>query len=84
MLITLECPDCTRWTVFNERGRCRCGSYLIRGYSGRSMPMPAGRVWIQDGAWKLLKSGSGEEDDPVGCSVRHLFGGRHKKGCKVR
>lgn len=58
----LLCPDCGKETVFNGRGRCTCGTYLIRAWQGMnrgaSLPLPRGRVlgWNErDASWQVLR-----------------------------
>ena len=52
MLITLRCPECHRASVYQSRGRCRCGAYLIAPSAmrnGHRFILPAGeRVWFWD------------------------------------
>ena len=60
--VTVKCPDCERQTVFNGRGRCRCGTYLVHHFEGHSMLLPDLRTWIRqpDDTWQLVKEGGSE------------------------
>ena len=73
----LQCPDCRRkdprtgWKVYNGRGRCRCGSYLIHHFSGSVFIDPERRTWdMRDEENPVLL-----ESAPVG-SIRELRRGR--------
>jgi hypothetical protein len=55
--VTLTCPVCGRAAVYNTRGPCRCGAYLVSGWSGqnrgvRLLLKDADNTWfLLDGEW---------------------------------
>lgn len=67
--VTIECPECHRGCVYNGRGRCLCGAYLIDHWDGANkgsrLTIPDAQqgkpVYVREnGAWKVLRDGNGE------------------------
>lgn len=50
MQVALRCPECGRCRVYNGRGRCRCGAYLIdhTGHPFIYTEAQAKRVYVFD------------------------------------
>ena len=75
--VTLVCPDCGRHTVFNGRGRCQCGTFLVDHWEGMAhypLYLPYdGRVYIREnGEYRLIRETRVPVSDSLDDLARHV------------